>query len=246
MQMKMRKKPSIGTNGDAELGGDAQLGGRIRKVTMAHIVATSEKVFAQAGFNGVSMADLAKAAELPKPNLHYYFGNKEGLYRAVLANIMSVWISATDHIQPGNDPAEALSHYVRSKIALSKDRPHASRVFANEILHGAPQLRSFLANDLRALVKEKTRVFEHWAERGLMEKVNAPHLLFAIWAMTQTYADFEAQIGPVLGVAKMGDAVYEDGAETIIRLVLRGGGVKARAATPRRRAAARKTSAARP
>jgi TetR/AcrR family transcriptional regulator len=237
--MKMRKKPSIGTNGDAELGG------RIRKATMAHIVATSEKVFAQAGFNGVSMADLAKAAELPKPNLHYYFGNKEGLYRAVLANIMSVWISATDHILPENDPAEALAEYVRSKIALSKNRPHASRVFANEILNGAPQLRSFLANDLRALVKEKTRVFDQWAARGLMERVDAPHLLFAIWAMTQTYADFEAQIGPVLGVAKMGDTVYEDGAKTIIKLVLQGCGVKSRA-TPQRRATARKTSAARP
>ena len=237
--MKMRKKPSGGTNGDAELGG------RIRKATMAHIVATSEKVFARAGFNGVSMADLAKAADLPKPNLHYYFGNKEGLYRAVLANIMSVWISATDPIQPDNDPAEALAEYVRSKIALSKNRPHASRVFANEILNGAPQLRSFLGNDLRALVKEKTRVFDHWAERGLMQKVNAPHLLFALWAMTQTYADFEAQIGAVLGVAKMGDAVYDDGAETIIRLVLQGCGVKRRP-TPRRRATARKTSASRP
>ena len=239
MQMKMRKKPSGGTNGDAEMGG------RIRKATMAHIVATSEKVFARAGFNGVSMADLAKAADLPKPNLHYYFGNKEGLYRAVLANIMSVWISATDPIQPDNDPAEALAEYVRSKIALSKNRPHASRVFANEILNGAPQLRSFLANDLRALVTEKTRVLDHWAERGLMDKVNAPHLLFALWAMTQTYADFEAQIGAVLGVAKMGDAVYDDGAETIIRLVLQGCGVKRRP-TPRRRATARKTSASRP
>ncbi|HSI01405.1 MAG TPA: TetR/AcrR family transcriptional regulator, partial [Reyranella sp.] len=205
----------------------------------------SEKVFAQAGFNGVSMADLARAAGLPKPNLHYYFGNKEGLYRAVLANIMSVWISATDPILPENDPAEALTEYVRSKIALSKNRPHASRVFANEILNGAPQLRSFLGNDLRALVKEKTRVFDHWAERGLMQKVNAPHLLFALWAMTQTYADFEAQIGAVLGVAKMGDAIYDDGAETIIRLVLQGCGVKSRP-TPRRRAAARKTSASRP
>ena len=239
MQMKMSKKPSDGTNSDTEMGG------RIRKTTMAHIVATSEKVFAQAGFNGVSMADLARAAELPKPNLHYYFGNKEGLYRAVLANIMSVWISATDHILPENDPAEALSQYIRSKIALSKDRPHASRVFANEIPNGAPQLRSFLANDLRALVKEKTRVFDQWAERGLMEKVNAPHLLFAIWAMTQTYADFEAQIAPVLGVGKLGNSVYEDGAETIIKLVLQGSGVKSQS-TPRPLAAARKASASRP
>jgi TetR/AcrR family transcriptional regulator len=237
--MKMRKKSSTDIEGD----GDA--GGRIRKTTMAHIVATSEKVFAQAGFNGVSMSDLAKAAELPKPNLHYYFGNKEGLYRAVLDNILAVWISATDRIQPDNDPHDALSHYVRSKIELSKHRPHASRVFANEILHGAPQLRSYLANDLRALVKDKARVFDHWAARGLMDAVDAPHLLFAIWAMTQTYADFEAQIRPVLGVAKMTDAVYDDGAETILKLVLKGCGVAA-PATPPRRKPARSTSASRP
>src|SRR5471032_3116754 len=188
MPMKMRKKSSI------EVVSDADLGGRIRKTTMAHILAASERVFAQAGFNGTSMADLAKAAGLPKPNLHYYFGNKEGLYRAVLDNILSIWIAATDQIEPDNDPAEALAEYVRSKITISKNRPHASKVFANEILHGAPQLRSYLANDLRALVKEKSRVIDLWIAQGLMDKVDPPHLLFAIWAMTQTYADFEAQI----------------------------------------------------
>ena len=238
--MKMRKKSSAGKAARADLGG------RIRQTTMAHIVATSERVFAQAGFNGVSMADLARAAELPKPNLHYYFGNKEGLYRAVLDNIMSVWISATDQIQPENDPAEALAEYVRSKIVLSQNRPHASRVFANEILHGAPQLRSFLANDLRAVVKEKVRVIDHWAARGLMDKVDATHLLFAIWAMTQTYADFEAQIRPVLGVSKMTDDIYDTGAETIIKLVLQGCGMRRQTTPPRRRRAASTTSASRP
>jgi TetR/AcrR family transcriptional regulator len=237
--MKIRKKSS------AEVMSDSELGGRIRKTTMAHIVATSERVFAQAGFNGASMADLAKAAELPKANLHYYFGNKEELYRAVLSNILSLWISATDKIEPNNDPAEALSDYIRAKIAVSKNRPYASKVFANEILHGGAQLRSFLANDLRSLVNSKARVINHWVSRGLMDKVDPPHLLFAIWAMTQTYADFEAQIRPVLGIPKMNDAVFDGGAQLIIKLVLQGCGVR-RQATPRRRASARTTSAARP
>jgi TetR/AcrR family transcriptional regulator len=193
---------------------------------MAHIVATSERVFAQAGFGGASMVELATAADLPKANLHYYFGNKEGLYRAVLNNILSIWISATDQIKPENDPGEALSDYIRAKIAMSKNRPYASKVFANEVLHGATQLRSFLANDLRELVNEKAKVINHWVSRGLMDKVDPPHLLFAIWAMTQTYADFEAQIRPVLGIGKMSGPVYEGGAELIIKLVLQGCGIR--------------------
>jgi TetR/AcrR family transcriptional regulator len=217
--MKKHKKTSVG------LANDADLGGRIRQKTMAHIVATSERVFAQAGFGGASMVDLATAADLPKANLHYYFGNKEGLYRAVLNNILSIWISATDQIKPENDPAEALSDYIRAKIAMSKNRPYASKVFANEVLHGATQLRSFLANDLRELVNEKARVINYWVSRGLMDKVDPPHLLFAIWAMTQTYADFEAQIRPVLGISKMPESVYEGGAELITKLVLQGCGI---------------------
>ena len=215
----MHKKPSLKAKDGADLGG------RIRQATMAHIVSTSERVFAQAGFSGASMVDLAAAAKLPKANLHYYFGNKEGLYRAVLSNILAIWISATDEIKPENDPAMALAEYIRAKIALSKNRPYASKVFANEILHGASHLRSFLANDLRNLVSEKSKVVNHWVARGLMDKVDPAHLFFAIWAMTQTYADFEAQIRPVLGIERMSNEIYDRGAEVVIKLILKGCGI---------------------
>jgi TetR/AcrR family transcriptional regulator len=227
--MKMHSKSSV------EEISDADLGGRIRQTTMAHILATSERVFAQAGFGGATMVDLATAARLPKANLHYYFGNKKKLYRAVLDNILSIWISATDQIKPENDPGQALTDYIRAKIAMSKNRPYASKVFANEILHGGTQLRSFLADDLRALVDEKTRVINHWVAQGLMSEVDPPHLLFAIWAMTQTYADFEAQIRPVLGVPKMTDSVYDGGAELITKLVLQGCRVRSRSRRIKRR-----------
>jgi TetR/AcrR family transcriptional regulator len=193
---------------------------------MAHIVATSERVFAHAGFEGASMTELAAAADLPKANLHYYFRNKEGLYRSVLDSILTIWVSATDDIKPENHPAEALSNYIRTKMEMSKNRPYASKVFANEVLHGATQLRSFLGNDLRKLVKEKAKVIHHWVSQGLMDEIDPAHLLFAIWAMTQTYADFEAQIRPVLGIAKMSDAVYKRGTDVIVKLVLQGCGIR--------------------
>ena len=200
--------------------------GRIRKLTMAHIVASAERVFAEAGFGGASMLELARAAEVPKANVHYYFGNKEGLYKAVLDNVLDHWISTTDHFQADSDPAEALSSYIRAKVELSKTRPFASKVFANEILHGAPQLQSYLANDLRIAFEAKSRIIRQWVAKGLMKNVEPMHLFFCIWAMTQTYADFEAQIRAVLGVQKMTDDVYRKGADMITQLVLGGCAVK--------------------
>jgi TetR/AcrR family transcriptional regulator len=200
-------------------------GGRIRQATMAHILAAAEQVFAEAGYAGASMSRLARAAGLPKPNLHYYFGSKQALYTAVLQNILTLWLDAADDILPERDPAEALTAYISAKMAHSRGRPHASKVFANEVLRGAPELHSYLGLELRRIVDEKALVLEGWAKRGLMDPVDARHLFFAMWAMTQTYADFDVQIRAVLGVRELDDAAFETARLMVTRLVLRGCGV---------------------
>lgn len=196
-----------------------------REQTTERILAAAERVFATAGFGGARMAEIAAAADLPKANLHYYFRTKEGLYRAVLDNIVGIWLSATDQILPESDPSAALASYIRRKMVYSRTRPHASKVFANEILHGAPQLGSFLGRELRALVEEKSTVIEGWIARGLMASVEPRHLFFVIWAMTQTYADFEVQVRAVLGRRRLGPADYQAGSDLIERLVLSGCGL---------------------
>jgi len=52
------------------------------------------------------------------------------------------------------------------------------------------------------------------------------HLLFMIWAMTQTYADFATQIAAVLGKDKLDATVFTAGRETATALVLRGLGLR--------------------
>ncbi|MXP64470.1 TetR family transcriptional regulator [Roseomonas sp. M0104] len=201
-----------------------------RRQRVAHILAAAEAVFAETGFEGASMSALAAASGLPKANLHYYFGTKEALYTALLDSILDLWLSATDSIRPENDPAEALAAYVRAKMHWSRTRPFASKVFANEVLHGAPYLGSYLAGELRSLVREKSRVLEGWIAAGRMEPVDPPHLFFAIWAMTQTYADFEAQIRAVLDRPELTAQDHAQGTETVLRLVLKGCGLRFKAA----------------
>ena len=112
--------------------------GLIRQTNEALILSAAEKVFARAGFGGATMAAIAETSGLPKANLHYYFGSKDVLYRAVLARILNDWLVPTHGITRGAQPRAALEQYIRAKMALSAQRPDGSKEFANELLHGAP------------------------------------------------------------------------------------------------------------
>lgn len=199
--------------------------GQIRQANEALILAGAERVFAGAGFAGATMAAIAEASGLPKANLHYYFGSKQALYRAVLARILQDWLAPTHGITPQADPRAAIEGYIRDKMALSLQRPHASRVFANELLHGAPVVKGLLATELRDMVLAKAAIIDGWIRAGRMAPVDPVHLFFTIWAATQTYADFEVQVCATLGLAQMGAPDYARATEHVVSLLLRGCGL---------------------
>ncbi|MBT9487361.1 MAG: TetR family transcriptional regulator C-terminal domain-containing protein [Rubrivivax sp.] len=204
---------------------DAPAKGRIRAANRARILAGAEQVFARAGFGGATMEAIAAAAGLPKANLHYYFGNKPELYREVLAGVLHDWLLPLDGLQPGADPRQALEAYIRAKMALSASRPDASRVFANELLHGAPVLGDLVRGELRAMVRHKAQVLRGWMAEGRMAPVDPEHLFFTIWAATQTYADFDVQVRAVLGRTKLTARDHERATEHVVSLLLRGCGL---------------------
>jgi len=199
--------------------------GRIRQRNEARILRAAEAVFARAGFAGATMAEIATRAGVPKSNLHYYFRTKQALYRAVLANTLRLWLSQADIISARRSPEAALEQYIRAKMRLSARYPDASRVFANELLHGAPEIGDVLRDALRSLVGRKSVVIHGWIAAGRMAQIDPSHLFFTIWAATQTYADFEAQICAVLGVQRLERRDYERATEHLIALVLRGCGL---------------------
>jgi len=198
----------------------------IRHAAVADILAAAEAVFARAGFAGATMAEIAEAAGIPKANLHYYFRTKDSLYQAVLDNTLTLWLSQTDSITSDADPATALGDYIRAKMRLTATHPDASRVFANEMLHGAPHIGDYLRNELKTLVDQKARVLEHWAQQGRMDAVDPRHLFFTIWAATQTYADFQPQVCAVLGKARLSRAELERATDQLVKLILKGCGIK--------------------
>ena len=194
--------------------------GRKRRQNEAKILAAAETVFAERGFAAATTSAIARLAGMPKANLHYYFRTKAALYARVLDEILALWIDTAEAIRPEADPKTALSDYIAAKFEFSRRRPQASKVFANEILHGAPRIRRRLGGDLKAWLEAKCAVIEGWIAAGRMAPVEPTHLFFIIWAATQTYADFDVQVEVLLDRRRLKSSDFEAGSTLLRRMVL--------------------------
>lgn len=155
-------------------------------------------VFSMFGFRGATLDQIAAAAGLSKPNLLYYFPSKEAIHITLLSGLMETWLAPLQELDPDGEPRDEILRYVRRKLQMSRDMPRESRLFANEILQGAPRFEGHLATDLRALVDEKADVISGWIAQGRIAPLDPRHLIFSIWALTQHYADFDAQVRMIL------------------------------------------------
>jgi len=187
----------------------------------ADIIAEAVRVFAESGYEGASVATIAENVGLSKQNLMYYFPTKQALYQRVLDDVLDNWLERMANLAaPDGEPAEVLRAYIGAKLAFSREHPLASRVYAMEVISGAPMYGEQIRERVVPLVRKDIEVFERWIAEGRIAPVNATHLLFAIWAMTQSYADFAAQMHLVLGARELTAADFSDAEETISKLVI--------------------------
>jgi TetR/AcrR family transcriptional regulator len=172
---------------------------RIQAKNRAAILEAALTVFSDRGYSGATLAAIARAAGLSKANLLYYFPGKAAIYEALLASLLENWLAPLRALDADGAPREEILRYMRRKLEMSRHMPRESRLFAGEMLAGAPVMGATLAGELRALVDEKAEVIAGWAAAGRIAPVDPHHLIFSIWALTQHYADFDVQVRAVLG-----------------------------------------------
>jgi len=172
---------------------------RIQARNSAAILEAALDVFSQHGFRGATLDQIAEVAGLSKPNLLYYFPSKEAVHTALLSRLLDTWLDPLRAMNPEGEPLAEILAYVRRKLELSRDFPRESRLFANEILQGAPRILPAIEGDLKPLVDSRAAVLTRWMDEGRIARVPPHHLIFSIWALTQHYADFDVQVRAVLG-----------------------------------------------
>ena len=193
----------------------------IRQQNEALICQAAEKVFAEAGFGGATMQLIADLAGLPKANLHYYFPTKEDLYRRVVRDIFEIWLHAAEAMDSAPGPVEGIGAYIEAKMEISRRHPDGSKVWAYEVMHGAPVIQDYLETTLRDWTSGRVRLIERWIAEGKMARVDPEHLLYMLWAATQHYADFGHQIATLNG-QPLTDADWQRATDSVKTMILRG------------------------
>ena len=198
-----------------------------RNRAVATILKSAAAVFARRGFDGATIGQVAGESGVAKATVHYYFDTKENLYMAVLDRVFVDWAGAIARIDRESGPLKALSRYIDWKVEYSRESPDLTRVWAMEVLAGAPRMQSFLNEKVRKAVEDKGDVIRAWIAEGKMAPIDPAHLFFMLWATTQTYAECEAQIKAVLKKDHLDDEVFKAARETVSRVLITGLGINA-------------------
>ena len=195
---------------------------RIQEEKEEQILEAALDVFSTHGFRGATIDEIAEAAGMSKPNLLYYFRTKEAMHRALIERVLDTWLDPLREFDAEGNPETEIRSYIRRKLEMARDFPRESRLFANEVLRGAPLIEDELKGPLKELVDEKAEVIRSWAKAGKIAKCDPYHLIFSIWSTTQHYADFDVQVRAVLGQEKAGEGRFEDAARYLEQLFLGG------------------------
>ncbi|MBD8492690.1 TetR/AcrR family transcriptional regulator [Pseudomonas syringae] len=198
---------------------------RIRQKNQQLILKAAEDEFARHGFKGTSMNAIALKAGLPKANLHYYFNNKQGLYIALLNDIIEQWDTTFNHLTVKDDPATALTAYIRAKMEFSRRQPQASRIFAMEIISGGACMNQYFNQDYRQWFRERAAIFQAWIDAGKMDPIDPVNLIFLLWGSTQHYADFANQICLLTDRNRLTRQDMDKAGDNLIRIILKGCGL---------------------
>jgi TetR/AcrR family transcriptional regulator len=222
IKMKNVARPARKSTVVGEEAGKPRPQTRIQREKQDIILDAALDVFSVHGFRGATIDQIAEAARMSKPNLLYYFPRKEEIHKQLITRMLATWLAPLREMDETGDPIPEIRSYIRRKLEMARDFPRESRLFANEMLQGAPRIYDILAGELRELVDDKAGVLMRWMEEGKISRADPYHLIFSIWATTQHYADFDVQVRAVLGKDRGGEGRFEDAARFLETLFMTG------------------------
>jgi AcrR family transcriptional regulator len=151
--------------------------------TRESLLSSATEAFAEKGFSGARVDEIAAKADANKAMIYYHFGSKEGLYKAVLLrHLGGIHQKIGNDIAGERDPVRRLQRLYRALGGAFRGRPALPFIMIREMLAGGAHMDAEVAGAFRGIVDLVRAAVEEGVAKGRVRRVNPVFVHFMMIA----------------------------------------------------------------
>jgi AcrR family transcriptional regulator len=186
--------------------------------TKALILRTARRHFADHGYEGTSLNDIADDVGIRRPSILHHFPSKEAIYRAVLFELVADWSAlVTASVQDPTTGWVQVERVLSAAFEFFENHTDFVRLARREAIDGGPFFDE-IATALQPLFNRAVGFLEREMRAGRLRKHNAPQLLLSGYGAILSYFSDAPLITVLLGTDPLSPAALKVRRREVVEL----------------------------